>query len=151
MGGFTVGVLAYRASGWPAAAGLLRRTGLAAAALLALLAGMAWGVPDAVLYPLLPVLVVALQVGRGPLRTMLVARPMRGLGALSYALYLVHYPILDAIPPGLASAPARFVLFLAVSFAVAALAYVAIERPGRRALRLAGLAVGAQVGRALPG
>ena len=84
-----------------------------------------------------------------PLQALLGRPSIHLLGVLSYALYLVHYPILNALPRAYAPAAVQLVVFLLVSGAIAALAHWTIERPGRRAIRNAGWAVHARVAEAL--
>ncbi|MFO7279022.1 MAG: acyltransferase [Thermoanaerobacterales bacterium] len=70
----------------------------------------------------------------GPVRRALSWAPLRLLGVVSYGVYLVHWPIflvLDADRTGLGRAP-LFALRVAVTLAVAAISYVAVERPIRR-------------------
>ena len=139
LAGFTVGLLAYGAAGaWPF------RPWHAACASAALLAGLAAGLDDLALYPLLPVLVAALASGRGGIARWLAGPPLHWLGRVSYALYLVHVPVLDAVravagerwPALRAGWPgASLIGLLALSLGVAWLAHRAVEIPGRRGLR----------------
>lgn len=139
LAGFTVGLLAYGVAGaWPF------RPWHTASALAALLAGLAAGLDDLALYPLLPVLVAALAAGRGRVARVLAAPPLHWLGRVSYALYLVHVPVLDATRavagadwPSLRAGWPGAVLagLLALSLGVAWVAHRAVEVPGRRGLR----------------
>lgn len=149
LGGFTIGVLTCRMLRWPVAQSWLGRPACSALAAAALLACLVAGVPDLLLYILLPVLVASLQTGHGPLQALLLRPSMQHLGVLSYALYLVHYPILEALPQAYAPVAVQLLVFLLVSGIVAALAHWTIERPGRRAIRNAGWAVHARVAEAL--
>ena len=151
LGGFTIGLLAYRAVQRPRALLVLRHPACAMTAMSLMVLGLLSGVPDVVLYPLLPLLVAALQAGRGPLHDALGSALPVTAGLLSYALYLVHYPLLGAIPLDIAPAPARFLLFVLMSAAVAAAAHWAIERPGRRALRRLGQVLHTRLARLLLG
>jgi hypothetical protein len=65
------------------------------------------------------------------------ARPLRWLGGISYALYLVHWPVIvvaDGVTDGVTDnrSWARAAAIVAVSLALAQLSAVAVERPVRR-------------------
>jgi len=94
--------------------------------------------------------------GGGATRAVLGSRPARALGAISYALYCTHFPLLswaawaakgrgvsaDAVPLRAAAfvdgwfcfPPAAIGPLLAACAAIAAAAYWALERPARRAI-----------------
>lgn len=139
LAGFTIGIVAHGVAGaWPA------RPWCAAGASAALLAGLAAGLDDLVLYPLLPVLVASLAPGGGGVARLLAGAPLHWLGRVSYALYLVHVPVLDAAkaafgahwPALRAGWPgATLAGLLALSLGVAWLAHRAVEVPGRHGLR----------------
>lgn len=139
LAGFTVGLLAYGVAGaWPF------QPWHAAGASAALLAGLAAGLDDLALYPLLPVLVAALAPGRGGAARLLAGPALHWLGRVSYALYLVHVPVLNAARAAAGQAwPAlragwpgvSLAGLLALSLGVAWLAHQAVEVPGRRGLR----------------
>ncbi|HEX2577246.1 MAG TPA: acyltransferase family protein, partial [Aquihabitans sp.] len=77
-------------------------------------------------------LLAGLQVD-GPVRRVLSWRPLVLLGAVSYGVYLVHWPIfllLDAHPLELDRAP-LFALKVALTLAVAVGSYALVERPIR--------------------
>jgi len=77
-------------------------------------------------------LVVGLQVP-SPLRQALGAAPLVALGAISYGVYLYHWPVyvvLDAERTGLAAVP-LFAVRITVTLAVAVVSYRALERPIR--------------------
>lgn len=88
--------------------------------------------------------VVALALVPGPARRVLSLAPVVWVGRRSYAVYLIHWPLIVAMGP---EAPSWLVLAVVVptTVALAALVHVAIERPvlaGRPSgVRLAGAAV----------
>lgn len=57
-------------------------------------------------------------------------RPFTAVGAMSYGLYLWHFPIYEAVKAHWGHLPFRYLvaLQLVLSFAAAALSYVAVER-----------------------
>lgn len=136
VGGFIIGMVAYRASRTAVIGALLSRPGAASAICAALLLVVAAGVPDLALYPLLPGVVLALAGGSGLAVRLLAAAPLRWLGTVSYALYLVHVPLIEAWAGAWAVAhpAATAVLAVAALLAAAWLAHIAVEVPGRRLL-----------------
>jgi peptidoglycan/LPS O-acetylase OafA/YrhL len=90
LGGFCLGLLMFRGTGWQWLMQLAARDTVCAGLLLLLLAGMASPLPDLALYPLLPLLVLALYAVRGWAARFFAAAPFYWLGVLSYALYLLH-------------------------------------------------------------
>ncbi len=110
----------------------------APAAILATLAVLWAGLPDLLAYPLLPVIVLALHQGRGDVMRWLTSGPVHRLGVLSYAIYLMHEPMLVLFPFGRMPFWAGLPLYLALVLAVASFAHVVVERPARAALRSAG-------------
>jgi peptidoglycan/LPS O-acetylase OafA/YrhL len=95
------------------------------------------------LFPALSIvsaLLVASLVGGSPLTTVLSWSPLRQIGVVSYALYLVHWPVAVAFTPattGLDGA-ALFVARVLVTAGVATLCHVAVERPLRSSIALRG-------------
>jgi peptidoglycan/LPS O-acetylase OafA/YrhL len=84
------------------------------------------------------VVVAALAAGPGGL---LDTRPLRGLGAVSYGVYLWHMPVLYWLHPRglLPDSPAlAFLLVLAPTLALATASWLAVERPCVRAVAAAG-------------
>ncbi|MCC5951150.1 MAG: acyltransferase [Acidimicrobiia bacterium] len=76
----------------------------------------------------------------GPVRRLLSFAPLRGLGLISYGIYLIHWPVflwLTAERTGLAEAP-LFALRLAVTVALALVSYYLVEQPIRTGARLVG-------------
>lgn len=101
-------------------------------------------VADPIAIPVFVTLVGATWTDRGWLARILGTAPAQRLGALSYSIYLMHVPVLDAandpwiwvtvhagIPPH-----ASRLLWIAIAFtlviATAALTYRYVERPGRQ-------------------
>ena len=104
------------------------------------------------------------QPSRGPLHRALATSPTRALGRITYGVYLYHWPIflLVITPKRLAESRWWTVAALALSIAVATVAYLAFERPVMRrqwpfgigparpvALASAGVAMLALIGGAL--
>jgi peptidoglycan/LPS O-acetylase OafA/YrhL len=84
-------------------------------------------------------LVAAAVYSVGPVGLLGKLRPLCRLGVVSYAVYLLHWPVLWVI--GLETdwaPPVRFVVALAVSVALAELSLRAFEMPIRRTGRVAG-------------
>jgi peptidoglycan/LPS O-acetylase OafA/YrhL len=79
-------------------------------------------------------LLASLQVD-GPVRRMLSWRPIVAVGAVSYGLYLFHWPVyvvLDRPRTGL-DGPALLVLRLVVTALIAVVSFVVVEQPVRQA------------------
>jgi hypothetical protein len=79
---------------------------------------------------------VAVVVGAlvpGPVRWLLERRPLPAIGLISYGLYLWHWPIYLTLTPGRThvDGTALVALRVAVSFVVATLSFVLVERPLR--------------------
>ncbi len=149
LAGFVLGMVTWRA-GQMARIRLLadRMAGWAGPLALALMLALMLGrVHDLLIYPLLPVIVLGLHVGRGALWARFAAGPVYQLGVLSYAIYLVHVVLLRYVPLGWGPRPLELAAYCAVVLAVALLAHHAVERPGRRLLRGWGEAL---LARALP-
>ncbi|MBV9749376.1 MAG: acyltransferase [Acetobacteraceae bacterium] len=137
LAGFTLGLVARRAMRLRWLARWLAHPGWAAAAAALLLAGLAFGLADWLAYPLLVLLVAALWAGNAGLSRALAHPVPHKVGAWSYALYLVHVPLIHfwivAGRPG-PVLPAGAAL-LAASVAAAAVLHRIVEVPARRALR----------------
>ena len=105
---------------------------------------LGWG-NDLLALALMPALVLGMHYGQGRAWRVLSSGPLHWLGTLSYAIYLVHYLPLAALPaqpgsaaPGLgASAPTAVVLALygVTILVLAVLAHRLIEQPTRRLIR----------------
>jgi peptidoglycan/LPS O-acetylase OafA/YrhL len=82
------------------------------------------------------VLVVCLDHTRTPLRSALSFKPLVAIGAISYGLYLWHYPLLElAHELGYSGVGVRLVAGGLLATALAALSYRWLERPARDAVR----------------
>ncbi|HEX6913158.1 MAG TPA: acyltransferase [Longimicrobium sp.] len=97
---------------------------------------------NGLLAPAFAVLVYALARGRGPLARVLSTRVPVRLGAASFALYILHIPLLAWLSRGYRvtgltppAQPWGFVVFAGLSVAVSLLVFATVEEPGRRALR----------------
>jgi peptidoglycan/LPS O-acetylase OafA/YrhL len=90
-------------------------------------------------------LVIGALLPTGPVAMIATARPLRWLGGISYALYLVHWPVIvvaDRLTDS--RSPARSAVIVAISLSMAQLSAVAVERPVRsRGLAGRPLALGA--------
>ncbi len=147
LAGFVLGMVAWRVQG----SGAVRRVASLAAtgplALAAMFALMLLQSNDLLIYPLLPVIVVGFHHGRGGVWRAFAAGPLHQLGVLSYAVYLVHYGMLRWFPFGWASLRTELFAYMLATSAVAIVAHRAVELPGRRLVRAAGMAVVARLPR----
>ncbi|MGH7126836.1 MAG: acyltransferase family protein, partial [Stellaceae bacterium] len=145
LGGFVLGLVTYRRSRSPRTVAIAGHDLTIAAALGLLVAGLAAGVHDVLIYPLFALLVLGLFGNRGYVGWLFGCRPVYWLGMVSYSIYLLHPYLVaprstldgalqSALPepwPGLITAALIYGLLLAAS----TLAYHAIEEPGRRWVR----------------
>ncbi len=85
-------------------------------------------------FSLVSVALVAGALVPGPLRRLLAVRPLVALGAISYGVYLYHWPIDLVLTPARTGRTgwALFALRVAVTLAVAIASYVLLEQPIRR-------------------
>jgi peptidoglycan/LPS O-acetylase OafA/YrhL len=82
-------------------------------------------------------IVVLIQYPGNPLARVLASRPLAAVGRISYGLFIWHMLVASALAPhldaiGLSANEAlalRVVVFLAASFLIAALSWIAIEKP----------------------
>ncbi len=149
LAGFVLGMVAWRAGQMPGLRQLMDRGAgwVGPGALALMLASMLGRVHDLLIYPLLPVIVLGLHAGRGPLWAGFATGPVYRLGVMSYAIYLVHVVLLRLVPLGWGPFPLELAAYFAVVLAVALLAHHGVELPGRRLLRGWGEAL---LARALP-
>ena len=117
--------------------------GWVATVVLAAMVG-AWGFVDSqstrlpnggfVAHAVLAALVVTgIAVGRGPLAALLRWRPVAWVGAISYGLYVYHWPLFQWLDADVLAGPRvfRFAVQLALTFALATASYYLIEQPLR--------------------
>jgi peptidoglycan/LPS O-acetylase OafA/YrhL len=145
VGGFTLGLLVYRLSAWRPVRRLAAPGAIGVAAVALLFVALAAGLPDLVVYPLFPLLVLHLAVGQGPVARGLSTRLAVRLGELSYAIYLLHIYViplfrgmearLAPVLPQVAAATASFTIAAAALLALSWAAYEFIEVPGRDLVR----------------
>lgn len=97
---------------------------------------------NGLLAPAFAALVYALARGAGPLSRVLATPLLVRLGAASFALYILHVPLLSWMSRGYRATgvappaqPWNFVVFAAVGIAVSLLVFELVEEPGRRLLR----------------
>ena len=91
---------------------------------------------------LLPIVTSATVGGRtSPLATLLEWAPIRGLGTISYSFYLWHLPVIWGLyrwhlqghhPDTAVGVASSFILVLAITTALSAITYLAVERPALR-------------------
>jgi len=145
LGGFMLGLVTFRLAQSPRAVAIAGHDLSIAAALGLLVAGLAAGVHDLVIYPLFALLVLGLFGNRGYVGRIFACRPVYWLGVVSYSVYLLHpYLVaprsaLDVSLQGLLPEPWAELITSAAIYAVllaaSTLAYHAIEEPGRRWVR----------------
>ena len=141
---FTLGLLAWRLSRHDSAR-LLNGGNLPSLVLsIAILVLLGFPESDALLVALFPFLIVSLCTDRPVVARFLASGLIYRLGVWSYAIYLVHEPILEGSPAveefmaahGVPQAHALgHGLVVVLVFVIAALAHRIVEVPGRRVLR----------------
>ncbi len=109
----------------------------------ALAGGLELGAPPTLLVPaVFAALLLALALNRGPVARLLASAPLRWLGDVSYATYLVHFPLfivakLFLVGEDLLLSAGGFAAYLAVLLALSAALYRWLEKPAQRALNRA--------------
>lgn len=150
VAGFTIGLLTWRALQTRRGARVAAQPAVATGAGLAIVGLVLLGAPDGLVYLFFPVLIAGLYAGAGPLTRWLAKPAAVWTGTLSYAIYLVHVPVLDHAHSW---APAGVAPFLAVFAAllcpVVLVAHYGIERPAQAVLLRIGSRL-VRLGRALP-
>ncbi|MXO92001.1 acyltransferase family protein [Erythrobacter arachoides] len=113
--------------------------GVVGVVLLGVWSGTGWG--ETLLVPLgFAGLLLALALSAGPLARVLGSRPLEWLGDVSYATYLIHFPLFVLAKIALADEGARvgslgFALYAAVLLGLSHFAYTRLEKPAQRVLR----------------
>ena len=138
LGGFYLGMAAWRLSRWAPAARLAGRRWCGRLVWAALALALAAGAPDLAIYPLLPTLILCLASGRSG---WLGGGVAVWLGEISYALYLLHIFLLHPFDQARAAAAlvlpapacdlAAFAAIFTLLIAASDLAHRCVERPLR--------------------
>lgn len=140
LGGFIIGLLLFRVVQNPAVLRFVALPWIGPVTAVLIVVMMGFRVPDLVIYPLLPLLIAALHHGDGWFPGWLASRLPHRVGVLSYALYLVHYPVLAAVSWQMLPLGLGHVASMILCLALAHFAHMLIELPGRHAvMRLGGL------------
>lgn len=152
---FAIGmVLANLWQAWKTHRGTSVACVIVGAALLA--AGVELGAPQTLSVPtVFAVLLLALALDHGPLARLLASGPLRWLGDVSYATYLVHFPLfivakMVLVGDDLRLGPSGFAAYLAVLLALSGALYRWLEKPTQRALNRA-WPIASRQGAHLPG
>ncbi|MGK7871312.1 acyltransferase family protein [Falsiroseomonas sp. E2-1-a20] len=139
---FCLGLVAYRASGHRPIRDFAAHAAVAPVLALTLLLLLMLPDTDLIIVALLPLLMISLMHGTGPVQSFLGWRPIFILGELSYAIYLLH-PRLGSFYTKPAAVLAQWmewevawrICFIIVLLAGSWLAHLLVERPGRAAIR----------------
>lgn len=139
---FTLGLVAFAATGHSLVRSALRRWFVAAAVSAVVLGLLTLRGSDFAVVTLFPVLIVSLAVGQGPVQTVLGWGPVFILGEISYAIYLMHpespflaRPLVGWMVPWVGLENARIAGAATVLLAGAWLLHVLVEKPARGAVR----------------
>ena len=145
LGGFLLGMLAFRLGSMPQLSGLLVRDSVGLLVLAAVTALLVSGAPDLLVVGLFPAVVMCLATNRGAPAALFSNAAVYALGLWSYAIYLLH-PLLQRprdvvngfllphLPPNFAAIVASLAIG-AVLLALSRAAYHGIEVPGRLAVQ----------------
>lgn len=144
LGGFTVGLLTFRLYRW-APAVHFAGSGIGWAVLGYMMLCLILRLPDLVIYPAFPLLVLCLACDKGPLGQVFSWKPLLELGVLSYTIYVIHnvwiglvHWLISALPSQMPTVVAQTLTaaFLVLSLGGTAVAlHHWVEVPGRRLVR----------------
>lgn len=145
VAGFSLGLLTWRLAAWPPLRRLTQGDAPLAAALILLASLFAACDLDVMVALAFPIVVICAANNDGRIGRALEAKPLVTLGVLSYAIYLVHFPLLNlivpalrptttALPPDLAAGATLAAVFTA-SLLSAAILHRLVEKPAHRAIR----------------
>jgi peptidoglycan/LPS O-acetylase OafA/YrhL len=142
---FTLGLVAFRAATETGIRSVARAPWLSPAVFTALFGLLLVRHADVLIVCLIPVFLVTLACADSAVSRGLASAPIMLLGRLSYAIYLLHFPLLPIRPwvggrlaatlGPLGSDAAALVAFWCALLVLAALCYRFIEVPGRKMIR----------------
>lgn len=148
VAGFSLGLLAWRLAASRLVLRLTTGDTSLGGALVVLAILFATCNNDAVVVLVFPAVIICAANNRGRIGRALSVRPLLQLGAFSYAIYLVHYPLLHCLQPllrgtmaGLPPILGEGMMLLCVLLAaliVAAILHHLVELPAQRGLRACG-------------
>jgi len=140
LAGFSLGLLVWRAWDAPGIHRLAAHPATGLIAVAATILCLSFRISDVLTVLVMAILILTLATGKSPANFVLASRPVHWLGVISYAIYLVHWPILAAFEIPLHHAldhghqglltRSIFILTL-LTILLSALAHYLIERPGR--------------------
>jgi len=138
LAGFLLGMLAWRAGGAAWVRHLAQNPSMGPGILVALVGVLlGWG-NDLLALALMPGLVLAMHHGQGRGWGLLSDGPLHWLGTLSYAIYLIHYLPLAALPARPGATATVLVLYAMTTLLLAVFAHRVVEQPARRMIRWLG-------------
>lgn len=135
LAGFITGMLAWRAGQLGRVRQWCRTSWAGPLALALFLATLMSGEGGMAGYVLLPVVVLGMHYGTGAVCRAFATGVVHRLGVLSYAIYLIHYALLEDFPLSWAPLWAALAWYLVVTLGLAIIAHAAIEVPGRWLIR----------------
>ncbi|MCB8881848.1 acyltransferase [Acidisoma cellulosilytica] len=147
LGGFTFGLLTYRLYQWPPAK-RLAASGIGWTALAYIMLCLVLHLPDQVIYPAFPLLVLCLACDKGALAKLFSWKPLMQLGVLSYTIYVIHnvwiglvHWLIKHLPSTMPTAVAQTmsaVFLIASLYVVGSFLHHWVEVPGRTIVRRMG-------------
>ncbi len=145
LGGFLLGLLTFRAARSQSVCAVAGSDMFGVVVLGLLAGGVMSGVPDLVIYPLFPALVLCLYVNRGRVAAVAGSAPLHWLGVISYGIYLIHSVVIEFLWPASQAwlvghsttlrGAASVILCTCATLIAAQLLHVTIELPGRTLAR----------------